>query len=91
MNYIDYLPYKTKHTKQPQTSTPPPPPTAYDDEHDHYEHERYIDEEFDQSPVLDNKYDEPIYIKECASPLDQYFMYIHIQLDSNFEHITLEH
>ena len=82
MNYIDYLPYKTKHTKQPQTSTPPPP-TAYD-EHDHYEHGRYIDEELDQSPVLDNKHDEPIYIKECAFILSK-SLCIYTQRSSNLK------
>lgn len=56
-NHIDYLPTKTKHTKQRKTSTPPP---TYDD----FENARnYDNEQLDQSAVLDNKQDEPIYIK----------------------------
>ena len=62
-NHIDYLPTKTKHTKQRKTSTPPP---TYDD----FENARnYDNEQLDQSAVLDNKQDEPIYIKGWVKTL----------------------
>ena len=54
---IDYLPRQTKHTKQPKRTSSPPPP-------EYMEGERSNDYELmDQTAVLDNKKDEPIYIK----------------------------
>ena len=83
MNHIDYLPYKTKHTKQPHTTSTPPPATAFGDELEHGRYDGFVSIIDDQSsPVLDNKHDEPIYIKEWSPKQKQNHIdtLVHVQV-----------